>query len=171
MRSLKSGLVGWLAFAGIACSMSDAGLGPGRDGGSDGVVGPTICMAGTIDRANWPVAAGEASCSKPCGPDDLGVRTCGQTDVSTCQKESPACVCLASPCARCADCVFLVLPACYVPSNAASPPTCPASVANGGACSPACGKTVCIEADGKTGCVCNAKGQYACALWSAGNWK
>jgi len=163
------GLLAGLAFA--ACSVSDAGLGPTHDGGSDGIVGPTICMTGTIDRANWPAAAGETSCTRSCGPDDLGVRTCGQTDVATCQRESASCVCLVSPCAKCADCAFLVLPSCYVPTNAAAPPTCPASVINGGDCSPVCGKTLCIEADGKTGCVCNAQGKYACALWSGGNWK
>jgi hypothetical protein len=29
---------------------------------------------------------------------------------------------------------------------------------------------VCLEADGKTGCVCNAQGKYACAAWGETTW-
>jgi hypothetical protein len=165
---------GFLAVAGLlgafSCSVSDTGLGAARDGGSGGVSGTAWCYTGTIDRANWPAGATSTSCSKSCGPDDLGIRTCSQTDLASCQATS-GCVCVASPCVRCADCAFLGLPDCYAPTNAASPGNCAASVGDGGDCSPACGKLLCIQADGKTGCVCNARGKYACALWSGAAWK
>lgn len=152
--------------------MSDTGLGPSHDGGTGDGTGTTVwCYAGTIDRANWPVGSTTASCSMACGPDDLGIRACTQTDVATCQKESTRCVCLVSPCAKCADCALLSLSACYIPTNVASPPACDASVVNGGTCSTPCGKSLCIEADGETGCVCNGQGRYACAPWGGSNWK
>jgi hypothetical protein len=170
--SLWSGLLAVVALLGTSsCAVSDTGLGAPRDGGSGGGSGTAICYTGTVDRANWPAGATSTSCSKPCGPDNLGIRTCSQADLASCQATS-GCVCVASPCTKCADCAFLAaLPACYAPSNAASPLTCATSVTAGGDCSPACGKSLCIQGDGKTGCVCNAQGKYACALWGGGTWK
>ena len=164
----------WVALfalmGGLSCSTNKAGLGGDGDSGVAGSSGIPYCFAGTIDRANWPVAATSASCIKPCGPDDLGLRSCSQSDLGTCQAMS-GCVCLSTPCVTCAACAFLSsLPDCYVQSNAASAPTCAASVENGGPCSPACGKSLCLHADGKTGCVCNAKGKYACADWNGTTW-
>jgi hypothetical protein len=155
----------------FSCGVSDSGLGPSRDGGSGGASGTAICYTGTIERANWPAGATSTSCTKSCGPDDLGFRTCSQTDLASCQATS-GCACVASPCVKCAACVFAVaLTDCYLPSNVASPRTCAATVTDGGDCSPACGKSLCIQADGKTGCVCNAHGKYACASWGTTTWK
>ncbi len=170
-KTARGVLVAGAVLAGIvSCSVSNTGLGVVLDGATDGKSGIPICYQGTIDRANWPSGAGSTSCTKRCGPDDLGLRTCSQSDLATCQS-SAGCVCLAAPCTKCADCALLAIPDCYVPTNAASPRTCDPSVTNGGDCSPACGKSLCIEADGKTGCVCNAHGKYACALWGGNTWK
>jgi hypothetical protein len=128
------------------------------------------CLVGTIDRANWPAAADYASCTMSCGPDDLGRRTCSQMDLSTCRSKS-GCVCLSSPCVTCADCEIEALPDCYIPLDAELGLPCATTVAKGEICSPACGRSLCIEADGKTGCVCNAQGQYACADWADGTWR
>ena len=149
-----------------ACTISDTGLGPTRDAGS--TVG--VCPKGLTDKANWPAKTTLTSCTKPCGPDELGVRSCGQTDKTTCQTTS-GCVCLEAPCVACANCAFLTISDCYLPTNTASVPSCRDEVSEGGACSPACGKTLCLEADGKTGCVCNAQGKYACATWGETTWK
>jgi hypothetical protein len=148
-----------------ACAVSDTGLGPARDASST-----TICPAGLTDQASWPAGPQSASCTKPCGPDEIGSETCGQTDRTTCQTSS-GCVCLDAPCVACANCVFQTISDCYVPTNAVSAPACSKDVTQGGACSPACGRTLCLEADGKTGCVCNAQGKYACARWGETTWK
>ncbi len=153
-----------------ACSISDVGLVPPRDGGSPTTGATPACYTGTVDRANWPVAASANACTMVCGPDALGTRTCSQTDLASCQAMG-GCVCLLSPCATCTACVLSPLPDCYAPSNAASPPACAATVKNGTPCTPACAKTLCIEADGQTGCICNALGKYACAAWGGGTWK
>lgn len=153
-----------------ACSISQTGLAPVQDAAvvaSDATLG---CYIGTVDRANWPVAATFNTCSMPCGPDNLGSRTCNQIDLASCQALG-GCVCLISPCTQCTDCKLGDLPTCYAPTNPASPAACAASVKNGAACSPPCAKTLCLQADGKTGCVCNGAGQYACAAWGGGIWK
>ena len=147
-----------------ACTVSDTGLGPARDASS------TMCPAGLTNQANWPAGTTSTSCTKPCGPDDKGIRSCSQTDMPTCQATS-GCVCLEAPCVACANCAFLTISDCYVPTNAASAPDCAKEVTKGGACSPACGHKLCLEADGKTGCVCNAQGKYACATWGETTWK
>ena len=157
-----------LALLFCGCSVSDAGLGPTSDAGLSS--GAAICPAGLTDRANWPANTTYTSCTKTCGPDDLGIRSCSQTDRSSCQATG-GCVCLESPCVTCARCSFLTISECYVPTNAASVEACAIGVATGVACSPACGKKLCLEADGKTGCVCNAQGQYACATWGETTWK
>lgn len=155
-----------IACPASACTINDAGLGPTRDAGSTSF----ICPAGLTDQANWPAGTTSTSCQKPCGPDEIGLKTCGQTDRTTCQATS-GCVCLETPCVACANCAFQTISDCYVPSNAAPAPTCTKDVAEGGACAPACGRTLCLEADGKTGCVCNAQGKYACARWGETTWK
>ena len=151
-----------------ACSMSDTGLGPMPDAGPPS--GTAICPAGLTDRANWPANTTYTSCTKTCGPDGIGIRSCSQIDRTTCQATS-GCVCLESPCVACGNCAFLTISECYVPTNAASVPACATGVSQGVACSPACGKQLCMEADGKTGCVCNAQRQYACATWGETAWK
>lgn len=157
-----------VALVACACnSVSNTGLGASNDAGTSGT---PICSSSVTNLASWPANTGYTTCTKSCGPDDIGYKTCGQTDLATCQASS-GCVCVTSPCVKCADCAFLTLPDCYVPSNAANPSTCASTVTNGGSCAPACGKTLCIEADGKTGCVCNSHGRYACATWSSGAWK
>lgn len=157
------------ALAGLvsACTVSDTGLGPVRDAGN---VTGGVCPKGLTDKAEWPANTTLTSCTKPCGPDDIGVRSCGQTDRTTCQAAS-GCVCLEAPCVACANCAFLTISDCYMPTNTASVPSCADEVTQGGACGPACGKTLCLEADGKTGCVCNAQGKYACATWGGTTWK
>jgi hypothetical protein len=133
--------------------------------------GTATCLAGLTDRASWPSGTNYTSCVKPCGPDNIGIRTCSQTDKTTCQATN-GCVCLNTPCVTCADCVFQSsFSPCYSPTNTASVPACTEGVVRGGACSPACGKQVCLEADGKTGCVCNDEGKYACATWGGTTWK
>jgi hypothetical protein len=157
--------MGWLS-----CSASDVGLGGPGDAGTGRPGSVPTCLVGTIDRANWPAAADYTSCTMICGPDDLGSRTCSQTDLSTCGSQS-GCVCRSSPCVACADCEFAALPDCYVPVDAELALPCAPTVAKGELCSPACGRSLCIEADGKTGCVCNAQGKYACAHWGGETWK
>ena len=155
-----------------ACSVSETGLGPVRDAGpTGGTSGTAICPAGLTDKANWPAGTTFTSCTKPCGPDGVGAKSCGQTDKATCQVAS-GCVCLDAPCVSCANCAFPpTLSDCYTPTNTASVSACAKGVTQGGACSPTCGRQLCLEADGKTGCVCNAPGKYACATWGETTWK
>ena len=154
----------------IGCSVSSNGLGGDADGAA-GAGGNAACPAGLTHQASWPASSSTVTtCSRPCGPDDIGVQTCKQTDLASCRKES-GCVCLTEPCVACADCVFLTLPECYVPSNVSSPPACVGEVSKGAACSPPCGKLLCLRTDGKTGCVCSAKGKYACGDWGDSGWK
>jgi hypothetical protein len=155
-----------------ACSVSDSGLAPASDvNGTTSVTSEVVlCPAGLTDKAAWPSNTSALACSKTCGPDAIGVKTCSQSELATCQASS-GCVCLSTPCTTCATCAFLTLPACYIPTNPSTAPACADSVIRGGSCAPACGKTLCIQSDGKTGCVCNAQGKYACSTWSAGAWK
>jgi hypothetical protein len=165
---LVAAVIAWVC--GFSCTTSDVGLGGDGDAGVGRPGATPTCLTGTIDGANWPTAADYSSCSKVCGPDDLGTRICSQEDISTCRRAS-GCVCLSSPCVTCDACELKTLPSCYEPLEVDSPPPCAATVVNEGACSPACGRSLCIEADGKTGCVCNAQGKYACATWGDGTWK
>ena len=156
-----------------ACSVSNEGLAPAQDAAPNcGANGTPSCPAGLTNHASWPAGTCYSSCTKPCGPDGTGMRICSQTDKATCQATS-GCVCLDTPCVVCADCAFRTqpLPDCYVPTNAASAPTCAQGVAQGSACGPACGRQLCLEADGKTGCLCNDQGKYACATWGETTWK
>jgi hypothetical protein len=161
---------------GGACNLNDGGLGLALDGGAAGGAGGTaICPAGVIDQASWPAGTTYMSCTQTCGPDDIGTKTCGQTNLATCQAAG-GCVCstLSTTTPTCVTCTACALPstsACYLPSNAASPSDCATSVVKGGACSPACGKQLCMQADGRTGCVCNAEKKYACASWNGTSWK
>lgn len=152
----------------VGCGVSTGGLG-GPDSAA-GAGGNAACPVGLTDRASWPANSSTTSCSRPCGPDDIGEQACTQTDLSSCRKES-GCVCLSEPCVACTDCVFATLPDCYVPSNASSPPACEGEVSKGKACAPLCGKLLCLRKDGRTGCVCNAKGEYACGDWGDAGWK
>ncbi len=156
-----------LATAG-ACGVSTDGLGIPPDAGSAG--GPGICPAGLTDQAGWPAHTAATSCVRVCGPDGIGLETCGQSDRTTCQATS-GCVCLETPCVRCAGCTFQTAPDCYVPTNAAAPPFCADGVSRGASCAPACDRRLCRQEDGKTGCVCNGHGKYACADWGDSGWK
>jgi len=162
-RSLAA--LGMAAFAN-ACSVSNTGLGPTPDAGATSAA---ICPSGLTDQANWPAGTTYASCTKPCGPDQIGLTTCRQIDKSACLASS--CVCLDSPCVACDSCALPPNSECYTPTNIASVPTCAKEVTRGGTCSPACGRQVCLEGDGKTGCVCNQQGKYACATWGETSWK
>jgi hypothetical protein len=153
-----------------ACSVSTNGLGVAPDGSTGGAGGTAVCPEGLTDRANWPPKTTSTSCTKACGPDSLGVQTCNQTELAACQKES-GCVCLVGPCVACEQCAFVRLSNCYLPTNAATAPFCADGVTTGGACAPACDMRLCLEKDGKTGCVCNSKGKYACATWGDGSWE
>ncbi len=153
-----------------ACTMSDIGLGPAPDAGPTGGSTAT-CPMGLTDKADWPAGTTFTSCTKPCGPDSIGTRSCSQGEKEPCQAAS-GCVCLDAPCVTCGTCAFWpALPDCYVPTNAASAQACAKGVTQGGVCAPACGRQLCLEADGKTGCVCNAQGKYACATWGDTTWK
>jgi hypothetical protein len=105
-----------------------------------------------------------------CGPDGIGFETCSQSARATCQAEI-GCVCLETPCVLCAGCTFGSMPECYVPTNVAAPPFCADDVRRGASCAPACDRRLCLEKDGKTGCVCNRQGKYACADWGDSGWK
>jgi hypothetical protein len=155
------------AALGSACSVSGGGLDP-VDASPTG--GPASCLEGLTNQASWPAGTSYTSCIKPCGPDGIGLRTCSQTDKVTCQATS-GCVCLDAPCVACADCAFQPPSECYVPTNASSAPACAEGVVRGSACSPACSRLLCLKADGKTGCVCNDEGKYACATWGGTTWK
>jgi hypothetical protein len=155
-----------------ACSLNDGGLGGATDGSLGGSSDPAVCPTGMTDRASWPAGVTYISCTQTCGPDGIGLTTCGQTNLATCQAAS-GCVCspLAPACVTCANCTLRSSSDCYQPINANNPPDCAASVVKDAACSSPCGKQLCIQADGKTGCVCNAHGKYACAFWSGTAWK
>jgi hypothetical protein len=169
----RMAVVAMATFAG-ACTVSTTGLGPTTDAaGTAGTSGTAICPTGLTDHATWPAGTTYTSCTKPCGPDDIGFRNCAQTDWATCQAAG-GCVCLQDPgamCVACASCAPITISNCYVPTNTAAIPDCPQNISASGACSPACGRQVCLEADGKTGCVCNAQGKYACAAWGETTWK
>ena len=156
-----------MATLASACTVSETGFGPELDAG---LAGTAVCPAGLTNQANWPAETTYTSCTKPCGPDDIGIRSCGQTDRGTCQAAG-GCVCLEAPCVACANCAFLTISDCYMPTNTVSVPACPKDVTEGGTCSQACGRLLCLEADGKTGCVCNAHGKWACATWGETTWK
>jgi hypothetical protein len=154
----------------FGCGVSTGGLGNEPDGAAE-AGDNAACPVGLTDQAGWPANSKTVtSCARTCGPDDIGVQTCKQTDLASCKKES-GCVCLAEPCVACADCVFLTLPNCYVPSNASSVAACGGEVGKGKACAPACGRLLCLRKDGRTGCICNAQGKYACGDWGASGWK
>jgi len=81
------------------------------------------------------------------------------------------CVCLQGPCVTCGACPYQGLPACYIPTNGATATLCPEGVTEGAACAPACNQQLCVQADGKTGCVCVGSGRYACAGWNGSGWQ
>ncbi len=157
----------------VSCSVRGDGLGPMGDAGVGGSTGATLCPSGLVDKSNWPAASTYTACSESCGPDNLGSRACSQISRTTCQA-SAGCLCVDSLCASCASCSVPTPSECYVPTNtatAAQIPTCDKTVKKGGACSPVCARQLCLQSDGKTGCVCNASGKYACAAWGETGWK
>jgi hypothetical protein len=154
--------------AAAACSVGTGGL--GGDGGPDRAASTATCPAGLTDQASWPANSTVTACARPCGPDGIGIQACGQIDRSTCQKQN-GCLCLESPCVQCADCAYMTLSDCYIPTNAATPPACEDEVKKGEACAPACSRRLCLRKDGKTACVCNVEGVYACGDWSGSGWK
>jgi hypothetical protein len=160
-----------LALAG-GCSFNDSGLGIPTDAGTGASTGATVCPSGVTEKGSWPAGMTATSCVQTCGPDGIGSTTCGQSDMTTCQAGG-GCVCstAAVACVKCAKCTIPATEACYQPTNATNPPDCAATVTKGGTCNPACSKHLCIQADGKTGCVCNAAKKYACAAWSGDAWK
>ena len=122
------------------------------------------------DQAGWPANTAYTSCTRSCGPDDVGEQTCSQTDRAACQAVS-GCVCLEGPCVTCGTCTFRELSDCYVPTNAATASLCTDGVVRNGACAPACSKHLCLRKDGKTACLCNSQGHYACADWGDSGWE
>lgn len=150
------------------CSIDDTGLGPAPDGAT-GTGGTSACPAGLTLQASWPARSTSTTCARPCGPDEIGLQTCSQTDRATCQAKA-GCVCLEAPCVTCAACA-LPLSDCYQPTNGATATACASGVGEGRGCSPACGRRLCLLADGKTACICNSQGKYACAAWSGAAWQ
>jgi len=162
-----------LCVAGLACDVSSDGLDPTPpDGSIGGNGGGAVCPAGMVDQAGWPARFAATSCTRWCGPDELGMQTCRQSDRATCQAAS-GCLCRERDvaCVACGPCEFLKLPECYLPTNAAAAPACPAGVARGEGCGPACGRSLCRLPDGKSACVCNREGKYACAEWDGSSWR
>jgi hypothetical protein len=161
------------SMASASCSVSGDGLGSLGDAGAGGSAGAALCPSGLLDKGNWPATAMYTACSEHCGPDDLGFRACSQVSRPTCQA-SAGCLCIDSLCASCASCSLPTSSECYVPTNTAATvqiPTCDKTVKKGGACRPVCARQLCLQSDGKTGCVCNASGKYACATWGESSWK
>ena len=154
-------------LAASGCGVSTKGLGPTPDSSAGGA---EWCPPGLTDQASWPAKTSYTTCSRACGPDSLGLETCSQTDRASCQAKS-GCVCLQAPCVQCMSCGFQRLPDCYVPTNAATATLCANGVTQGAACSPPCGQLLCLEKDGKTGCLCNGDGRFACADWSGSAWQ
>ncbi len=172
-RSSLRGTVRCAALALVAaagtCGVNPAGLGPAKDGSAGGA-GGTVCPAGLTDQAAWPAKTSYSSCLRPCGPGGLVFETCSQVDRPTCLAKS-GCVCVEGPCVSCGACPYQALPDCYLPSNGAAVTLCAASVSEGRACAHPCDRQLCLQADGKTGCVCISKGQYACAEWNGSSWR
>jgi hypothetical protein len=165
IRAAAFALLVWPA----ACSVSTDGLGP-SDGATDGTGGYPACPVGLTDQASWPANSNIGSCLRTCGPDDVGSQVCSQVDRTACQKRS-GCVCLEAPCAACPDCSFVNPSECYNPTNMGNAPLCTDEVGKGNDCAPACGKRLCLRKDGKTACICNEHGKYACGDWGDSGWK
>jgi hypothetical protein len=153
----------------IACGVSNTGLGNATDGAAGGA-GGSVCPAGLTELANWPSSSKADSCSRVCGPDGIGAQICSRTDRATCQAKG-GCLCLEAPCVACADCAFLSMPTCYVASNAATAPSCANGVGKGDNCAPACDHQLCLRKDGKSACICNGEGKWACGDWRDSGWK
>jgi hypothetical protein len=173
MRDLLVRALLLFVAASVSCSVQDDGLGSTGDAGAGAVTGATLCPSAVVDKGNWPAVGAYTTCSESCGPDDLGLRTCSRISRAACQA-SAGCLCVDSLCVSCAPCSLHTSSECYLPTNAASAgtiPTCDKSVKKGGACSPVCARQLCLQSDGKTGCVCNPSGKYACAAWGETSWK
>jgi hypothetical protein len=135
------------------------------------------------DKAAWPADATGTSCTKGCGPDNIGLKTClkvgGDGGVEN---------------AMCSKCVFPnPFPACYAPpaASAAEPADCPSGVVGKTTCAMPCPSSsqvsptgICLELDSvaksggdatKTdGCVCTlavgpTSPQWTCATWDTTN--
>jgi hypothetical protein len=153
-----------------ACSVSSDGLGNSHDSSAGGAPGTAWCPKGLTDQAGWPANLASNSCGQQCGPDSLGLQICRQAPLADCKKK-PGCVCLVEPCVTCEDCGFFSVPDCYVPANATTVGACSQDISKGDACAPACSKQLCLRKDGKTACLCNEDGKYACGDWGASGWK
>ncbi len=171
MRSSLGLTFSSLVLMALSCGVHDNGLAPTADAG--GSAGTVACGASLVDKGNWPANTSYTECSQTCGPDDLGLRTCSQNAQAAC-RASGGCVCIDSLCAACGACTFHSLPACYQPTNAASAaqvPACDKTIKKGGSCSAVCNRELCMQDDGKTACLCNNVGKYACATWGETTWK
>jgi hypothetical protein len=167
--AMKPRLLATLALLCLACSVQEEGLIKVRDGGPD--TGPTsLCPAGVVANASWSPAITAGSCTQLCGPDLLGTRLCAKADLAAC-KQTGECLCSSSPCTACPPCAFTQLSPCYQPTNAAALPACDGAVRKFGLCATTCDRKGCLQADGKTACVCNPDGYYACAPFKNGNWE
>lgn len=153
-----------------ACGVSSDGLHGPYDSGAGGSTGTAMCPKGLTDQAGWPANNPATSCGRPCGPDNIGLQVCRRAPLADCKKKA-GCVCLTEPCVTCDDCGFVSVPDCYVPTNAATVGPCSHDISKGDACAPACGKQVCQRKDGKTACLCNGDGKYACGDWGGSGWK
>jgi hypothetical protein len=159
-----------LMIAFTACGVSEEGLGSLPDSATMGT-GGAVCPARLTDLAGWPTSNTEQSCTRDCGPDEMGSQLCARTDVKTCQSR-PGCVCLEEPCVLCDPCTFGEgLDTCYLPTNGPEAPSCSDDVRKGGSCAPACSRRLCTRKDGKTACLCNLQGKYACGDWGDSGWE
>lgn len=165
-RALPGFLVATLLAT--ACAVNEDGISGRLDSGIDGGNG-SFCPAGVVNNASWSPAITSGKCTRLCGPDLLGTTECTRVDLSTCQKTGD-CVCPNTPCTSCTACSLPSLSTCYQPTNAPTLPACATSVRKFDACQAPCDRKGCLMADGRTACVCNPSGYYACSTWRNGTW-
>ena len=122
------------------------------------------------DLASWlPENPGD-TCTKGCGPDKIGYKTCVRTDED---------VCSVPPCAQCDLCIYPdpMLP-CYATPNDPTlplPPDCPEGTYKSDPCDAPCDCTtvssLCIHLNPSDntkieGCVCAERGKWACSTYN-----
>ena len=122
------------------------------------------------DLASWLPSNPEDPCTKGCGPDKIGYKTCSSTDEA---------VCTVPPCAVCDLCIYPdpMVPCYETPNDPALPlpPECPEGTVKSDLCEPACDGTntsgLCLHVSPNDptkmeGCVCAERGKWACATYN-----
>ena len=122
------------------------------------------------DLASWLPSNPGDPCTKGCGPDKIGYKTCSSTDEA---------VCTVPPCAVCDLCIYPdpMVPCYETPNDPALPlpPECPEGTVKSDLCEPACDGTntsgLCLHVSPNDpakmeGCVCTERGKWACATYN-----